>query len=94
MIETVGDYKKTNHSKEELISLLEKGILEAKKAFINFVNLLDINPIVFSHLENIKLIIDYTDQYNKNDQIAFYISTDEDNNNRRREILNAWEERS
>ena len=81
MIETKGNYIKTKHTKKEIIDLCNLMINETKKSFSHFVELLGINKDLFSHLLNIKLIVDYTEESSEDKYIAFYVSEDEDENN-------------
>lgn len=86
MIETIGNDIKTKHSKNELVDICNKAINESICAFKHFVTLLEIEPSLFSHLLDMKLIIDYTEEYALDNEdnypfIAQYISEDEDGNN-------------
>ena len=83
MIETSGDYVKTKNTKKELIEITETGAFESIRSFGNFVELLGINSSIFSHLLDIKLIIDYSEELenDENKSIAIYVSEDIDGNN-------------
>lgn len=81
MIDVIGDYKEVSHSKEELIELTKTALFEAIHSYGNFMSLIGLQPELFSHLLDIKIKIDYTDEYDELEEVAHYVSTDDGNEN-------------
>ena len=75
MISEFGNENQYNHSSENFISFVQLGFLKSIDAINNFMYLLGYDKELLSHLEDINVIIDYTDDF-KDNKACYYSNED------------------